>query len=631
MDSLIKLLPDNIANQIAAGEVIQRPASVVKELVENAVDAGASAIQIIIKDAGRTLIQVIDDGKGMAPMDARMAFERHATSKIRSAEDLFQLTTLGFRGEALPSIAAVSEVTLQTRTKETPQGIKIVLEGSKEIVSEPVMCAVGANFRIRHLFYNVPARRKFLKSDDTEFRHILDEVQNVAAVRPSIAFTLVHNDQTILDLPAAPLRERIVGLFGRSRLSGNLLSVEAETELVTLRGYVSRAAHTRKRGARQFFFANERYMRHPYFHRMVMNAYGNMIPKGEQPEYFLFLSVDPASIDVNISPTKTEIKFSEETGIGSIVYSAVRKAVMQGNALPSLDFTDHPEEQIEIPVRHATDPALIGEPPVRSPFVEVPSAIGGLSGDLSNRLSGGLSDGFSEVPKPASKAPDVSGWEERNSAFESRRSALTPRRPGLSGDFETVVSSAITKSFPDPVLSDPYAVTVYDGNICLVHVRRAQFHIAYHALRKALSSGEAPSSTLLFPALTELGAKEAALLKEYADELLLVGFDISPLGGSAYSINAVPNGIPAGTEEELLSGVLEVCADIGRSSAEVLRDKIIQRVVLGRIRSSAFPASPLMARELLRQLFALPDYLVTASGKTILTVLTPKELATRFK
>ena len=615
MDSLIKLLPDHIANQIAAGEVIQRPASVVKELVENAVDAGATAIHVIIKDAGRTLIQVIDDGKGMAPMDARMAFERHATSKIRSADDLFQLTTLGFRGEALPSIAAVSEVTLQTRTADTPQGIKIVLEGSKEVTSEPVMCAVGANFQIRRLFYNVPARRKFLKSEETEFRHILGEVQNVAAVRPGIAFTLVHNDQTVLDLPAASLRERIVGLFGRSRLTGNLLPVEAESDLVTLRGFVSRTSATKKRGARQYLFANERYMRHPYFHRTIMNAYGNMIPKGEQPEYFLFLSVDPASIDVNISPTKTEIKFSEESAISSILYSAVRKVLMQGNALPSLDFTDHPEELIDIPVHRPADPALIGEPPVASPFVEVPSAIGG----------------FSEKPKPASRVPDLSGWEERNSSFESRRSAMTPKRPDLSGNFETIASSAITKSFPDPVLSDPYAVTVYDGQICLVHIRRAQFHIAYHALSHALRAGDAPSSTLLFPALIDLGAREAGLLKEYADELLLVGFDISPMGSGTYSINAVPNGIPAGTEEELLLSVLDECADTGRSSGEVLRDKIIQRIVEGRVRSAAFPASVLMAREILRQLFVLPDFLVTASGKTILSYLTPKELASRFK
>lgn len=615
MDSLIKLLPDNIANQIAAGEVIQRPASVVKELVENAVDAGASEIQVIIKDAGRTLIQVIDNGKGMAPMDARMAFERHATSKIRNADDLFQLTTLGFRGEALPSIAAVSEVTLQTSMADNPQGIKIVLEGSKEVSSEPVVCATGANFQVRRLFYNVPARRKFLKSEETEFRHILSEVQNVAAVRPGIAFSLVHNDQSILTLPPSTLRERVVGLFGRSRLSGALLPVEIESPLVTVRGFVSRTSHTRKRGAAQYFFANERYMRHPFFHRMVMNAYGNMIQKGEQPEYFLYLSVDPTSIDVNISPTKTEIKFSQEADIGSILFSSVRKVLMTGNALPALDFTDHPEELLDIPVARQADPAVIGEPPTMSPFVEVTSSI----------------NVPTSTPKPVSSMPNLSGWKSFNDGYETQRAGISRKRQNLSGDFEVIASSAITKSFPEPVLQEPYAVTVYDSNICLVHLPRAQFHIAYHSMKSALRLGETPSSTLLFPSLVELGAGEASLLKEYSEELVRAGFDISPMGSGTYSINAVPGGSPSGSEEELLLSILEECAATGRSSEEILLDKIIQRVVSHRVRSAAFPASAMMAHELLKQLFVLPDYLVTASGKTIVSYLTPKELLTRFK
>lgn len=615
MDSIIKLLPDNIANQIAAGEVIQRPASVVKELVENAVDAGASDIRILIKDAGRTLIQVVDNGKGMAPMDARMAFERHATSKIRSADDLFQLTTLGFRGEALPSIAAVSEVTLQTRTADAERGIKLVLEGSKEVSREETVCAPGSNFQIRRLFYNVPARRKFLKSDETEFRHILSEVQNVAAVRPGISFTLEHNDQTVLTLTASVLRERVLGLFGRSRLSGALLPVEAESPLVTVRGFVTRTSHTRKRGAGQYFFANERYMRHPYFHRMVLNAYGNMIPKGEQPEYFLYLSVDPSAIDVNISPTKTEIKFAEEADIGSILFSAVRKVLMTGNALPSLDFTDHPEERIEIPVAKPRDPALIGEPPVVSPFVEVTSV---LNAPVTS-------------PRPVSTMPDLSVWQDFNADYERRRASATPKRQNLSGAFEEIVSSTITKSFPEPVLMEPYAVTVYDGSICLVHLPRAQFQIAYHSVKKALRAGDALSGTLLFPALVELGAREASLVKEYSDELAGVGFDISPMGSSTYSVNAVPAGSPAGSEEELLLSVLEECASTGRSSEEVLMDKIVQKVVSYRVRSASFPASSMMAHELLKQLFLLPDYLVTASGRTIVSFLTPKELQTRFK
>lgn len=375
MDSLIRLLPDNIANQIAAGEVIQRPASVVKELVENAIDAGATDIQIEIKDAGRTLIQVIDNGKGMAPMDARMAFERHATSKIRQAEDLFALTTMGFRGEALPSIAAVAHVSLQTRTSDSEQGIRVELEGSKVTGSTPVVCPVGANFSVKHLFFNVPARRKFLKTDDTEFRHIISEIQNVAAVRPDISFTLRHNEVVTLKLDPSSPKQRIIDLFGK-RLSENLLTIDMETPLAHIRGFVTKASASRKRGAQQYFFVNDRYMKHPYFHRMVMNAYGGLIPQGEAPEYFLFFSVDPASIDVNISPTKTEIKFEAETDIASILYSAVREILMMGAAVPSLDFDD---EKMEIPVATKnTDGAFFPELPLhhdskqRIYFLDIP-------------------------------------------------------------------------------------------------------------------------------------------------------------------------------------------------------------------------------------------------------------------
>ena len=622
MDSIIKLLPDNIANQIAAGEVIQRPASVVKELVENAVDAGATEIRIIIKDAGRTLIQVIDNGKGMAPMDARMAFERHATSKIRSADDLFQLTTLGFRGEALPSIAAVSQVTLQTRMADTPQGIRLVLEGSKELSSEPVVCAVGANFQIRHLFFNVPARRKFLKGDNTEMRHILDEVRNVAAVRPSIAFVLDHNDQNLLTLPPASLRDRLLGLFGISRFGSTLIPVSAETPLISIRGYVTPASRTRKRGAQQFFFANDRYMRHPFFHRMVLEGYGNMIERGEQPEYFLYLSVDPSTIDVNISPTKTEIKFSGESDIGAILLSAVRKAVMQGNAMPGLEFTDRPEERVEIPVHHTADPAVIGEPPSANPFVEV-------TGKLNGTLNGTL-------PPPSSftaPMPDLSGWQEYDARREQRRAAADPGRVSVTdGSFREIISHAVIKPVSEPLLSDPFAVTLYDGELCLVHMRRAQTHISFCALRKSLrNSGMVTSAPLLFPVLITLGVRETALLKEYGDELSSIGFDISPLGAGSFSVNALPAGAPAGDEEAFLLSILEECAATGRSSGEVLMDKLALRVASHRAAGSAFPATPLMAQELLRQLFLLPDHLVTADGKTIVSFLTDKELRARFK
>ncbi len=610
MDSLIKLLPDNIANQIAAGEVIQRPASVVKELVENAVDAGASKILIDIKDAGKTLIQVIDDGKGMAPMDARMAFERHATSKIRSADDLFALSTLGFRGEALPSIAAVSHITLQTRTEDLPQGIKLELEGSKVVSTEPVVCATGANFSVRHLFFNVPARRKFLKQDSTEFQHILNEVRNIAAVRPGIAFTLKHNDQVTLALEATLPKQRILDLFGKKRLQDTLISIDADTPLVTLRGFVSKTDHTRKRGAQQYFFANERYMKHPYFHRMVLNAYGNMISKGEQPEYFIYLSVDPAGIDVNISPTKTEIKFEAENDIGSIIFSTIRRALMQGAAVPTLDFSS-PESRLQIPVARAGDPGEIGEPPTSASYRNVGSRINHtiLPSSINTDLG---------------KMPDLSDWEEFYSNFERNRSKQTPV-------VHSLVDTPAPVTLEEPILLGEYALLPYQENIYIVHLRHAGYQVLYEQLLRTLKSGGIPSAPLLFPGLMELSIEDAEVLATHMDDLVALGFDISQMGQESISINAVPIGITAGSEEQLLAEMLEACRESAKSGGEALLEKLLETLVQHRIRSSQTPASPALAQELISDLLRLPEHLVAKNGRTIISIITPKELRTRFK
>ena len=368
MSDIIQLLPDSVANQIAAGEVIQRPASVVKELVENAIDAAATEIQIIIKDAGRTLIQVIDNGKGMSETDARLSFERHATSKIRSAQDLFALRTMGFRGEALASIAAIAQVELRTRRAEDEIGTSILISGSKFESQEYVACPVGANFLVKNIFFNVPARRKFLKSNQVEFGYILSEFERMALINTGIAFRLVHNEVELYNLPASNFRQRIVALFGKN-LNTHLLAVDVQTSLVSVTGYIGHPESARKRNAWQYFFVNGRYMRHPYFYKAVISNYEQLLPAGEAPHYFLHIQVDPSTIDVNIHPTKTEIKFENEQPIWQILSAAVKEALGKSNAAPVIDFDT--EGAPEIPILHNNQevrPPQISLSPDYNPF-----------------------------------------------------------------------------------------------------------------------------------------------------------------------------------------------------------------------------------------------------------------------
>jgi DNA mismatch repair protein MutL len=347
MPDIIHLLPDSIANQIAAGEVIQRPASVVKELIENSIDAGATQIQIIIKDAGRTLIQVIDNGKGMSATDARMAFERHATSKIQKVEDLFSLTTMGFRGEALPSIAAISQVEVKTRREEDEVGTLLSISGSKVEKQEAVSCAKGTIISVRNIFFNVPARRKFLKSNESERRNILMEVERVVLAHPEIEFLLFENEIQTLQLPPSVLRKRIVQLEGKN-INQQLIEINEETTLGKIYGYVTKPENAKKSRASQFFFVNRRFIRHPYFHRAVMTAFEPLLPPNENPSYFIYFEVDPASLDVNIHPTKTEVKFENEQALWQILMVTIKEALGKFNALPPIDFDK--EDAVEIPI-----------------------------------------------------------------------------------------------------------------------------------------------------------------------------------------------------------------------------------------------------------------------------------------
>ena len=376
MSDIIRLLPDSVANQIAAGEVIQRPASVIKELVENAVDAGAKHIDVLVTDAGKTSIQVIDDGKGMSETDARLAFERHATSKIREAADLFALRTMGFRGEALASIAAVAQVELRTCQEGEDLGTSLCIAGSRVESQEAIACPKGSNFQVKNLFFNVPARRKFLKSNQTELSNILTEFERIALVNPEVSFTLHHNGTEMLNLPAIQLKQRIMGVFGK-KINQELLSVEVDTTMIRISGFVGRPETSRKKGARQYFFVNGRYMRHPYFHKAVMDAYEQLVPTGEQVSYFLYFEVEPANIDVNIHPTKTEIKFENEQAIWQILSAAIKESLGKFNAVPSIDFDT--EGMPDIPAFEHSPYAEVQMPktsynPEYNPFDATPSS-----------------------------------------------------------------------------------------------------------------------------------------------------------------------------------------------------------------------------------------------------------------
>lgn len=620
MSDIIRLLPDSVANQIAAGEVIQRPASVIKELVENSVDAGATSIQIFIKDAGRTLIQVIDDGKGMSATDARMSFERHATSKIRSAEDIFSLRTMGFRGEALASIAAVSQVELRTRRKEDEIGTCILLAGSKVESQEAVACAAGTNFSVKNLFFNVPARRKFLKSNQTELSNILSEFERVALVNPGISFLVRHNDTELFNLPAENFRQRIVSLFGKG-INQQLLTVDVDTSLVRIGGYIGKPEAARKRNALQYFFVNGRYMRHPYFHRAVMQSYEQLLPVGEMPNYFLNFTIDPGSIDVNIHPTKTEIKFENEQPVWQIIAAAVKEALGKFSAVPSIDFdmTDAPE----IPVFHKENrikPPETSFDPTYNPF-RTSSHASPVDTNWT-KLYSGIETDKKEIAFPDSDQPAVYGSKvnlpetDETVSAQTRIEEMAPVSPG-SGN--KVLQ-----------LKGRYLLTSVKSGLMIIDQHRAHTRILFDRYRSYIEKRQGVSQRILFPEMITFSASQAAILTQIADDLAALGFDLSDLGNFSYAVNAVPAGIEGINVSLLLQDMLETAAEKGGD----IRGGLHEKIALALADAAAIPYGQVLsaeeAEQLIDDLFAspLPNY--TPDGKTVLSVLSNEELARRF-
>lgn len=623
MSDIIHLLPDHIANQIAAGEVIQRPASVVKELVENAIDAGASSIRVNIKEAGKNLIQVIDDGKGMSETDARMAFERHATSKIASADDLFSLHTMGFRGEALASIAAVSHVELRTRAKGAELGTRLTLAGSVVEEVEPDACNVGSIFSVKNLFFNVPARRKFLKSNETEFRNIVTEFERVALVNPDRAVSLYHNDTEILNLPSSGLRQRIINVYGKN-LNQKLLSIDVQSSLVTISGFVGRPDSVKKRGALQYFFVNGRFMKHPYFHKAVMQAYDQLIPAGEQPNYFIYFTLDPATIDVNIHPTKTEIKFENEQPIWQILMAAVRESLAKSSAIPTIDFdmTDSIDIPVYNPIEHPASQQ-------QAPKVQL------------NRNYNPF-----EGPVPSSPTPQAEfdwsklyqGFEEDKAAVQQELAAMGALENAMSDDVEPVAAQQPTEELLFPETNSlctqykgRYIITPLKSGLALIDQHRAHVRILYDQYLNNITQQQGASQQVLFPEIVEFTTAEATVLPKLMDTLRYIGFDLSNLGNETYAINGVPAGMGNSNPCQLIKDMVNLAIETGCD----VEEEVAKTIALSLAKAEAIKPGKSMSSEemdhLIATLFSCSESNLTPDGKTIMSLVTDDELERRFR
>lgn len=633
----LRILPGNIANMIAAGEVVQRPASVVKELVENAVDAGAEQISVIIKDSGRTLIQVIDNGKGMNPDDAVLCFERHATSKIATAEDLEDITTFGFRGEALASIAAVAEVTLKTRTEDEEVGCQVEFAASVHNSTTEIATPKGTNIAVRNLFYNVPARRKFLKSDNVEFKHIVEEFTKVALTRPEIGFSLSHNGKDVFVLkPAKSLKYRIMDLLGAS-VTGDVVDVCADTSVVSLRGFVGRPDTARKTLGNQFFFVNGRYFRSPYLHKAVMKAYEGMIADGVTPSYFIYLEVDPHSVDVNISPTKSEVKFEDDSFIFQVVYASVKEVLGKNAFAGGIDFSNPEANDMPVLGSHFSEyqPESIPQVAVDggyNPFDPVTSA--GSATDEYGAVGRGASTGSAtELGGPANEFGDpagkgygsANGWKDSGN---ERFGQYVDRREDYGKLFEEK-TLPVTQTI---ILSGKYIVAPARDGLMIVNVRRARERILYDRALAALTKNEHVTQANMFPVKVEVGAANRAVFDDKAELLARLGFDISPFGTDTIVVNGVPEGYSceAGKIQTMVSDLLLILSDDSSSLPGVMEAAMAEKIALLGASSCDPLASPMEARHLLDTLLSSSNPELTGNGKRIMAIMTSAQVEKLF-
>ena len=603
---IIHLLPDSVANQIAAGEVIQRPASCLKELVENSLDAGATRIQVIVRDAGRTLLQVIDNGIGMSEMDARLAFERHATSKIREAQDLFSLRTMGFRGEALASICAVSQVEMTTRRAEDETGTLIEIHGSDVVRQEVCACPVGTNIKVSNLFFNVPVRRKFLKTDQTELRNLLTEFYHIVLVYPKVAFTFVHNDEILLELPSGTEKQRIEAVFGnpkRNVYTSAFVDVSTETEMVSIHGFVVKPeSATRK--AEQYFFVNGRYMRHPYFLKAVQTAYSGMLASDYQPSFFLYFEIAPEAIDVNIHPTKTEIKFADEQAIFQILMASVREALGKFTLAPQIDFDTSGSIDIPQPPTGEVAAPRVTVDPTYNPF----HSRGTIYPD--------------RVPR---------NWESLYEGLPASRNTGMPEYhdPSISLEPELLRAEDV-ESCPLWQYGNKYILLPGANGLVLVNQHRAHAAVLYAQYMEQLTLSQGAMQQLLFPEVLSLSPDDMVLLTQIIPDLRAIGFDLEQLSPDSYSVQGVPSQLVSQSPLPVLQHILQQVRERGADTQREWREQI----ALSLAEQSAIPYGKALTEEEMRdivfKLVRLPQYRRMADGKTIVSVMTDDEINKRF-
>ena len=633
MSDIIHLLPDSVANQIAAGEVVQRPSSVIKELVENSIDAGATQVQVIVEDAGKSLVQVIDNGKGMSETDARLAFERHATSKISEAKDLFALRTMGFRGEALASIAAVAQVELRTRAADKDLGVSIIIEGSRVVDQQPVNCPVGANFAVKNLFFNIPARRKFLKSNQTELSNILTEFERIALAHPETSFSLHSGGAAMMNLPTGNFKQRILGVFGK-RLEAKLIPVEVKTTLINISGFVGVPSASRRKNAQQFFFVNGRYMRHPYFAKAVQTAYERLIPDGEQVPFFLNLEVAPEKIDVNIHPTKTEIKFEDETPIWQILLAAVREALGKHGVVPSLEFNTEgrPDIPVFTPGGNDVPAPQIEVNPDYNPFATSPAYLSGKGGGV-----GGSSYTYNNKP-----AVDRHWQNAYAAAFPDKKETDFGEMPDMPAD-QDAPAAQMFQSLPSEEQGEmkksetdyfqfrgQYIITPVKSGLMLIDQHRAHVRILYDRFMARFADKPSVTQRLLFPQRLTLPPSEAVAFEKMMQDLQSVGFEVSSLGGGDFSVLGTPAGTEGLDASELLQDILQETLD-GKSDAA---DGIRHRIALTLARRAAMPVGEYLSgaemSALVDQLFSTGTPNFTPDGQTVLVILAVENIEKLF-
>ena len=639
MSDIIQLLPDSVANQIAAGEVIQRPASMLKELVENAIDAGSTDIKIIVKDAGRTLVQVIDNGCGMSATDARLSFERHATSKIKNVNDLFAIRTMGFRGEALASIAAVAQTELKTKKHGDELGSHLVLSGSEVQKQEVINCPTGSNFIVRDLFFNVPARRRFLKKDSTELRHIITEFQHVVLANPDISFSLEHNNMPMFQLPVSNLRQRIINMTGKT-MNNQLVPVETNTTLVNIHGFIGKPEAARKSSGDQFLFVNQRYMRHPYMHKAITEAYSNLILPNTIPAYFLYFEVDPKIIDINIHPTKTEIKFEDERAIWHILHATIKESLGKHNMIPTIDFDM--VDKMDIPVRNKNndpDNPSVKVNPHFNPFdtpTPDPSRFGGSSLNLP---VGGKGRSNASTPK---------GWEQLYDDFESEKGSMP-------FEAETVTQIVTTSNWDTPAqahqqtlepqydntgvkpgascfqFKNKYILTAGKSGLMMIDQKRAHERILFERLMRYITKQQSMSQQSLFPEQLEFNAEDAIVVRELIADLKMFGLDMKESKTNIFEVR----GMPVNMEKMNPKLLLDQIIDDYKSGEVDLEADLKERIARLMAKQSSIKSGQALRieemDELIGQLFTceVPNY--SPDGKPIISILSNQEMENRFK